>query len=148
MGRIVFVRPEERPFRTAKEISSAEVLEKLTPGEQLAELRLHHPGDVDRIALLEIRFPPDTVIEPHGHEVDEIFVVTAGEIHFGRRVYGIGSSIFIPRLTAYAFRTGPDGLTFLNFRHAREEGVITAAELPARRRAAQAEVTVPAAAPA
>ena len=39
-----------------------------------------------------------------------------GELHFGRRVCGPGSSFFIPGNTLYGFRAGPQGCRYLNFR--------------------------------
>ena len=52
----------------------------------------------------------------HAHTEDEVIVVTRGEIVLGQRALGPGTVIAIAHATLYSFRTGPDGLTFLNFR--------------------------------
>lgn len=61
----------------------------------------------------------DYVVKPHYHSEDEVIVVTGGEIVLGTRRYGRGTAIAIKRDTIYGFRTGPDGLSFINFRPSR-----------------------------
>jgi quercetin dioxygenase-like cupin family protein len=76
----------------------------------------HHAGGPDSPQLFEVKYPPNQKITAHAHTTDEIIVMMEGEIHFGKQVYGIGSSVFIPMMTLYSFQAGPDGLTYLNFR--------------------------------
>ena len=47
---------------------------------------------------------------------DEVIVVIDGEIVLGRRGYGPGTAIAIARDTLYGFRSGDQGLVFINFR--------------------------------
>ena len=59
---------------------------------------------------------PDCLIPNHFHSEDEIIVVTSGEIVLGTRHYGRGTAIAIAHNTIYGFKTGPEGLGFINFR--------------------------------
>jgi hypothetical protein len=59
---------------------------------------------------------PHSELGLHYHDEDEIIVVTGGEIILGPRSYGPGTAIAIARNTRYGFRTGPEGMTFINFR--------------------------------
>lgn len=54
----------------------------------------------------------------HSHSEDEIIFVTDGEIRLGTRLYGPGTAIAIAADTLYSFTTGPNGLSFVNFRAA------------------------------
>jgi hypothetical protein len=65
----------------------------------------------------------ETMLQPGGHETpvhshdeDEVIVVIGGEIILGRRGYGPGTAIAIARDTMYGFRSGEQGLDFINFR--------------------------------
>ena len=62
---------------------------------------------------------PDYSVAAHFHSEDEVIVVTSGAIMLGQRRYGRGTAIAIPQRTVYAFRTGPEGLSFINFRPSR-----------------------------
>lgn len=70
----------------------------------------------------------DFEVAPHFHSEDEVIVVTAGQIVLGKRAYGRGTAIAIPRDTIYGFRTGPDGLSFINFRPGRPSYGVAGAE--------------------
>jgi quercetin dioxygenase-like cupin family protein len=61
----------------------------------------------------------DFPVAPHFHSEDEVIVVTGGEIVLGLRRYGRGTVIGIPQRTVYGFHTGPEGLSFINFRPGR-----------------------------
>ncbi|HEY3842571.1 MAG TPA: hypothetical protein VGL48_04900 [Acidimicrobiales bacterium] len=140
MSTIKFVRSEQRHFVSVAEQCDSdpkirEIVERMPSGESQGSSFVHHQGNSDEPQLFEVRIPPDTHVEPHAHEVDEIIVVTEGEAHFGKQVYSAGSSVFIPKLTLYSFRSGPAGLTFLNFRpvHSGPENVIFKDEFLAHR---------------
>lgn len=62
---------------------------------------------------------PDFEVALHFHSEDEIIVVTGGQIVLGNKAYGRGTAIAIPHDTVYGFRTGPGGLSFINFRPGR-----------------------------
>jgi mannose-6-phosphate isomerase-like protein (cupin superfamily) len=110
------------------------MLDRVPPAE------LHHqsvgyyfPGGPDECQLFEVRCDPDKQFNPHAHEEDEIMFVLEGELHLGRQVFYAGSALFIPGRTLYAFRSGPEGLTFLNFRPRADRTYISRAELVAAR---------------
>lgn len=52
----------------------------------------------------------------HSHSEDEIIVVTYGEIVLGQRRYGPGTAIAVAKDAIYGFKTGAQGLHFINFR--------------------------------
>jgi len=73
--------------------------------------------------LHENHFPPSEPLTPeqeargvHCHSEDEIIFVTAGSMLLGRRRVGPGTALAIHADTMYSFQTGPDGLSFVNFR--------------------------------
>lgn len=53
----------------------------------------------------------------HSHSENEVIFVIGGAIRLGNRLYGPGTALAIAAEVKYAFHTGPDGLTFLNFRN-------------------------------
>lgn len=52
----------------------------------------------------------------HSHSEDEIIFVIDGEIRLGTKLYGPGTAVAIAADTLYSFTTGPEGLSFINFR--------------------------------
>ena len=52
----------------------------------------------------------------HSHSEDEIIFVVDGEIRLGNKLYGEGTAVAIAADTLYSFTTGPQGLSFINFR--------------------------------
>lgn len=72
--------------------------------------------DVSQIWLHRVEFACETKINPHLHSEDEIIAVLDGELHFGSKTLRRGQAVAIPADVAYAFRTGRDGLSFVNFR--------------------------------
>jgi hypothetical protein len=55
-------------------------------------------------------------VAPHWHNEDEIIVVTGGTIQLGQRSYGPGTAIAVAKDVIYGFRTGAEGVHFINFR--------------------------------
>jgi hypothetical protein len=51
----------------------------------------------------------------------------------GRQVLRTGSSMHIPAMTLYQFKSGPDGLHFLNFRAHRDTSYFSKDEFLAQR---------------
>jgi hypothetical protein len=109
---------------------------------KLPEAELQHqavgyyfPGSADELQLFEVRCDPDVHFHSHAHDEDEIIYVIDGELHLGRQVYPKGSAVYIPGSTLYAFGSGPDGLTFLNFRPRKDATYITREEFTSGRRA-------------
>lgn len=70
-----------------------------------------------RVWLHETEFRNgDEAIAVHSHSEDEVIFVTAGSIRLGNAVHGPGAALFVAADTNYGFSTGPEGLTFVNFR--------------------------------
>ena len=141
MATIKFVNGNNRHFVSLQEQAKtdprvAAALENFPPGERNGATFSHHAGTSDTPQLFEVKFPANNKVEAHAHFSDEIIVVTEGEIHFGKQVYGVGSSVFIPKMTLYSFQAGPEGLTFLNFRPTTGKGVVFKDEFMAMRRKA------------
>ena len=53
---------------------------------------------------------------PHAHSADEVISVIEGGLLLGTRALNQGGSVAVAKDSFYSFRTGPSGLTFLNFR--------------------------------
>jgi hypothetical protein len=54
----------------------------------------------------------------HSHSAHEVIFVRAGEIRLGHRLHGPGTALAIAADTKYGFRSGPHGLSLVNFRGA------------------------------
>lgn len=52
----------------------------------------------------------------HSHSEDEVIFVRAGSVRLGNRLYAPGTALAIAANTVYGFFSGPDGLSFVNFR--------------------------------
>jgi hypothetical protein len=143
MPTIRFVDGGERVFTPLVEVAKgssqiaarlAEIDDEMSPA---AALFIHHPGTEDCPQLFEVEMPPNMKVDAHAHETDEIVVVAKGSAVFGKRTYGPGSSVMIPKMTLYSFQAGPQGLTYLNFRPTIDFGAISKDEFLARRFEAQ-----------
>ena len=89
---------------------------KDTDPEMVSPIRMHEPGDENSLQLFEVDVAPNSFVDVHSHGTDEIMYVVKGSLVLGKRSLGPGSSVFIAGDTLYSFRSGPDGLRFLNFR--------------------------------
>ena len=58
--------------------------------------------------------PEETTL--HSHSEDEVMFVRDGQIRLGNRLYGPGTALAIAAHTKYGFFSGPEGLSFVNFR--------------------------------
>jgi hypothetical protein len=58
----------------------------------------------------------DKETELHSHSEDEVIFVRAGSVRIGNRLFGPGTALAIAADTLYEFWSGPDGLSFVNFR--------------------------------
>ncbi len=54
----------------------------------------------------------------HSHSEDEVIFVRDGAIKLGNQLYGPGTALAIGANVKYEFWTGPEGLSFINFRGA------------------------------
>lgn len=137
MAQIKFVRPEEPTYVRVSDMYDASSGErKKIPPEELhgQEVGYFFPGSEDELQLFEVRCDPNVTFNSHAHDEDEIMYVLGGEIILGRRRYPPGSAIYIPGKTLYSFRSGPQGLRFLNFRPRQDVTYITRDELQEQRK--------------
>lgn len=144
MAKMKIVSCKERKFissqeRAKKDPRLAAALDRLPSGERDGYYFFHHEGSASEPQLFEVKLPPHRKVDPHAHDADEIIVVTEGEIHLGKQVYGAGSSVFVPKMTLYSFQAGPQGLTFLNFRPTKTSGAIFKDEFMAKRAGAKGQ---------
>ena len=112
MAKIEFSGSEQ--FRRVGDFVPDDFAGRLSPGELDSEVRSHHPGADDRLQMFEVRAPAGATF--HSHDEDEIILVVEGELHAGSQVVGPGGSMYVDGGTVYAFRAGPEGLRFFNFR--------------------------------
>ena len=110
----------------------------LTPEELAGKTREHHLVSETEPELFEVKFGPDTAVQPHAHLCDEIIYVVAGQLILGSRVLEAGSSVFIAGHTLYSFRSGPEGVHFVNFRPRSGAGYLSKDEFMAQRGSAAA----------
>lgn len=69
-----------------------------------------------RITLFTTARDSEYVSSRHSHSVDEILYLMRGEIRFGSRELLPGDAVCIEGNQQYAFRSGPEGFAFLNYR--------------------------------
>jgi quercetin dioxygenase-like cupin family protein len=136
MGKIVFRHAEELTATRASDRMTPEQPARFGDDEARALRRNYFPVDDAPLELFEITLEPDAEVRPHGHSTAEIIYVVAGTLQFGARTYGPASAVFVDAETLYAFRAGPEGATFLNFRGSSGAQYLFADDLRARRGAA------------
>src|SRR5687767_1524423 len=100
-------------------------------GRSRTAVRRYHPGSDEDLVMFEVAIGPDATIGQHAHREAEIIYVVEGELVLGRQVLTPGASVYIPAKTLSAFKAGPNGLRFLNFRARRDEGAPTVEQLRA-----------------
>jgi len=69
-----------------------------------------------RITFFTTGRDSEYVSSPHSHSVDEILYLMSGRIRFGSRELRPGDAVCIQGDRRYAFRSGPEGFAFLNYR--------------------------------
>jgi quercetin dioxygenase-like cupin family protein len=137
MGKIRIV--ETAPWMVSandEAVGEADLVEVSDPDTGGAA-RFFHPGDEGELQMFEVRLPPETKIESHAHNNDEIIYVLAGELKLGARTLLPGSSVYVSRETLYGFRSGREGLRFLNFRATKDLSFLTKKDLMALRRSTE-----------
>ena len=67
----------------------------------------------------------------HRHDVDCCYLIIAGELTVGRDTLGKGDGFFVPANTAYTFFTGPQGVEFIEYRHANSWNIVFGAQTEA-----------------
>ena len=74
-------------------------------------------ANADGFSLVEIKFAPGYLLPKHSHSSDCLYYIISGGIVMGRRELGAGDGFFLPAEQVYAYRSGPDGVTLLEFRN-------------------------------
>lgn len=121
MGKLAFFHDADGDWLTGREAES-EGMQNIPDHREVDGIRrIRHPGSDDELQLFECKVGPDEQIESHAHTADEIIYVLEGSMHVGATTLTAGSSVYIPGRTLYSFRTGADGLRFLNFRPHRDD---------------------------
>jgi len=115
MGKVRFCKAEEVPLVHGKD--------RTTSG------RVFHPGADGELQLFEVNLLPGTPTESHAHKEAEIIYVIEGSLEFGAQVLRAGDSVQIDGMTLYAFKSGPEGVRFINFRPRRDRTFYTRDEL-------------------
>ena len=60
----------------------------------------------------------------HSHDVDCCYLIIAGDLKVGSEALGKGDGFFVPAGTPYTFTTGPDGVEFIEYRHANSWNIV------------------------
>jgi quercetin dioxygenase-like cupin family protein len=72
-------------------------------------------GD-DGFSLVKAWFAPYNVLPRHTHDGDCLYYVVEGSLVMGSQVLEPGDGFFVPSNAPYAYETGPNGVTVLEFR--------------------------------
>lgn len=116
MARVRIHGADEPDWHNVKDWTSDEIKVQISDLELNSSIREHERGSDSSLQLFEVKFLPDTLVDVHAHDGEEIMYVVAGEMIVGERALQPGSSIYIAGSTLYSFRAGPEGLRVLNFR--------------------------------
>ncbi len=132
MGKVKIVEAGATPWLAVRDVVDPAVAEKMSQAERDGQVRIFHAGTEHSPQLFEARLEPNLEVEVHAHEENEIIYVLEGKLLIGKKSLGPGASIFVEGGTLYGFRSGPNGLHFLNFRPRTDEGFVTRDEFLAR----------------
>jgi quercetin dioxygenase-like cupin family protein len=77
---------------------------------------LNQSGD-NAFSLVQVTAAPHTVIQRHKHTSDQVVWCVAGSMTQGNKLLEAGSGYFTPANQPYGFEAGPDGVTYIEFRH-------------------------------
>jgi quercetin dioxygenase-like cupin family protein len=135
MSGVQILKVEDRQWLVVGEAMAEDRRSYLSDSELLATACVHQPGSEDRPQLLQIRFPPNAVVNPHAHDGNEIIYVLEGEMRLGTEILRAGSSLAVAGQTIYGFHAGPEGLCILNFRPTMDVSYVSRGEMLDRRRA-------------
>ena len=86
-----------------------------TEGDQVKVL-VNLPG----FNLVYAWFKKNYPLALHSHNSDCLYYIVAGSIRLGSEDLGPRDSFFVPANVPYTYKTGPEGLEILEFRHATE----------------------------
>ena len=73
--------------------------------------------DAEGYTLISVRYPPNTKVPRHSHDVPQVVMVLEGELRQGNRRLGPGAGYYTPAGGAYVVTAGADGAHVIEFRH-------------------------------
>ena len=85
-----------------------------------AKILINVPGFSLAYAWHKSDFP----LPLHSHDVDCCYLIVAGELKVGSEALGKGDGFFVPAGTPYTFTTGPEGVEFIEYRHANSWNIV------------------------
>lgn len=135
MARVRIHDAADEDWHLIREWTSDEIAGQISELELSSSIREHARGSENTLQLFEVKFLPDTLIDVHAHDEEEIMYVVEGEMLVGERALQPGSSIYIAGSTLYSFRAGPNGLRVLNFRPRQDATYLSQAAFSERRSA-------------
>lgn len=117
MAKVRITAPEKQPWQVSGLRPRTEAAKAIMPdGGPASGYKIREPGTECAPQLVELRMHPHEEVELHCHDQDEIMYILSGEMQIGARKVGPGTTIYIGGGVFYAFKAGPEGLHFLNFR--------------------------------
>lgn len=116
-GGHIHLLPVERVARARPDAGSGGVAGGMHFAADCAtcEIWLHE----NQFPGMEPLSPEDQQRGVHSHSEHEIIFVTDGQMRLGTKLYGPGTALAVAADTLYSFTSGPDGLSFINFRAGR-----------------------------
>ena len=130
MGKVKVVEADTIPWQLVSDAVAPEVAARMSRAERDADVRIMH-ASVGGLHLFEARIAANEEIKLHAHAADEIIYILEGELQIGRKRLGPGASVFVAGHTLYGFRSGAEGVRFLNFRGQGNTSFITREEFVA-----------------
>ena len=85
-----------------------------------AKILINVPG----FSLAYVWHKSDFPLPLHSHDVDCCYLIIAGDLQVGSEKLGKGDGFFVPAGTPYTFTTGPDGVEFIEYRHANSWNIV------------------------
>jgi hypothetical protein len=134
MARVRVKVEKDEDFKVVGDLVVGDERRKYSANELKSRVRFIEQGDERSPQLFEMDYLPNTKVDIHAHEQDEIIYVVAGEMVLGTRIIGPGSTVFVQGNTLYSFTSGDKGLRFLNFRPRIDTTFITREEFEKTRR--------------
>lgn len=128
MGKVKIVEADTVPWQAVADAVAPEVAARMSRAERDADVRIMH-ASVGGLQLFEARIAANEEIALHAHAADEVIYILEGELIIGRKRLGPGASVFVAGHTLYGFRSGAQGVRFLNFRGQGNTSFITREEL-------------------
>jgi len=103
-------------FFSAEQANATPIIGRDGPTGSYLQALVNHT-DADGYSLISVRYPPNTTVPRHSHDVAQIVVVLEGELRQGRRTFPVGSGYYSPAGAPYVVSSGDSGAHVLEFRH-------------------------------